>query len=203
MKQYTLPEFIETLLIPDLNKMVANQLHYYAFSLICQGIEVMGSVFDGNSLDDHNLSETRFKNGLSHFFTRPKYTNNQTKFFSYLRGPLIHQLRPGEVFVLASESKDNIDPNRHLEDNGRGATVLVIEPFLADFKTAFAKFKRHLSETKPALPERFNSTFINVCEQPKEFAKTVYACEVAKVLTLAAYATGSPTLSKAFPESND
>jgi hypothetical protein len=203
MKQYNLPEFIEAILIPDLEKMVANHLHYYAFSLICQGVEVMGSVFDGRNLDDHELSCTRFKNGLSHFFKGPKYLNNQTKFFSYLRGPLVHQLRPGEGFVLASASKDNINPEQHLEDNGAGATVLIIEPFLADFKAAFARFKRHLSGTKPPLPERFTSIFINVCEQPKEFAKSLYLPDVAKTITLTPYATGGAVLPKQSPESND
>ena len=33
MKRYNLPEFIESILIPDRDKMLTHQLHYYAFSL--------------------------------------------------------------------------------------------------------------------------------------------------------------------------
>ena len=100
MNVYDLHKFIEELLIPDLRKMIDNQLHYYAFSIICQAAEVMGSAFDQKELSDFGESKTRFKNGLKQFFKDPRYKNQQAKFFEGLRGPLIHQLRPGEAFLL-------------------------------------------------------------------------------------------------------
>jgi hypothetical protein len=98
MQSYTLPEFIENLLLSDLQKMISEKLRYYAFSIICQGIEIMGAGLDGYDLTDYSLCEQRFTNALKTFFKDIRYRNNQAKFFTLLRGPLIHQLRPGDGF---------------------------------------------------------------------------------------------------------
>ncbi len=198
MIQYNLPEFIEQLVIPDLDKMAAQQLHYYAFSVICQAIEVMGASIDNSDLGDFALCEQRFTNALAEFFKDQRYRNNQKKFFQVLRGPLIHQLRPGDGFFLASEIKDNIDPARHLEHHESGATLLIIEPFLQDFKHAFARFKRHLAEKRAPAPERFKSTFLVVCPLALEYGKTTWDAELSKSVTLTPAATGSPPLMGQF-----
>ena len=202
MKAYTLPDFIDYLLIPDLEKMAQHQLHYYAFSAICQGIEIMGAAIDEKPLEEFSLSEQRFTNSLATFFKDTRYKNNQSKFFSVLRGPLIHQLRPGDGFYLASEVKDNIKPECHLTTQETGATLLIIEPFIRDFKQAFVRFKYHLQKNHPPSPERFTTTFIHVCPLPQDLGKTSWNKELSCSITLTPYATGSAILPKAFPESS-
>jgi hypothetical protein len=198
IKKYTLPELIEQLVIPDLDKMVAQQLHYYAFSVICQAIEVMGAAIDQGNLDDFALSETRFTNALASFFRDIRYRNNQTKLFKYLRGPLIHQLRPGEDFFVASETRDHIDATNHLGRHESGATLMIIEPFLRDFKEAFGRFKRFIAENRVPGPERFTSTFLIVTELAPQYGQTKWDPAIGQTVTLTPAATGSALLINEF-----
>jgi hypothetical protein len=187
-------EFIEKLLLPDLEKMVKEQLHYYAFAIICQGIEVMGASADQYGLGDRGMSEARFRNGISTYFKDIRYRNNQTKLYEFLRGPLVHQLRPGETFWLACAAKDGIDPGRHLDVHATGATILIIEPFLTDFRGAFATFKKSVEANKVAAPERFTNPFITVASIAQSYGQTQWDPTISKMFTLTPSATG-----QAFP----
>ena len=162
MTKYSLRKFIDDMLIPDLQKMVDQQLHYYAFSIICQAIEVLGSVFDQESLDDYGQSEARFSNAVTNFFKDPRYKNQHTKLFKVLRGPFIHQLRPGEAFLLASSKKDDINPDNHLKKDSDGRTFLIIERFLSDFSVAVEKFKKTCDKRKDLDVKKLDATFIVV-----------------------------------------
>ncbi|HEY5704786.1 MAG TPA: hypothetical protein VIS96_04350 [Terrimicrobiaceae bacterium] len=160
---YDLKRFIEDLVIPDLHKMIECQLHYYAFSVICQAIEVLGSIYDQKSLDDYGASETRFDNAITNLFRDKRYREKQELFYSFLRGPLIHQLRPGAGLFLASEQKDRIKQDNHLEKHvDSGSVILVIERFLADFIDAFEKFKRELNQRKDLDNKKVEQPFIYV-----------------------------------------
>lgn len=194
MNQLNLPDFIEKLVIPDLEKMVNQQLHYYAFAIICQAIEIMGASLDNESLDQNGMSETRFGNALTHYFRDPLYQQNQTKFFTVLRGPLVHQLRPGEGFFLASEAKDQIKPDFHLKKHETGTTILIIEPFLNDFKDAFRTFKMKTAKTTPPSPARFTNTFLVVSELDLEYGKSKWDVDLKSLITITPTVTGSAFL---------
>src|SRR5882724_11893958 len=107
-KTYTIKDFIEKFVLPDLRKMIDHELHYYAFGIICQAIEVLGSIFDQEALDEHGKSENRFDNAITKLFRNKTYREKQALFYSVLRGPLIHQLRPGPNLFLSSEKKDKV-----------------------------------------------------------------------------------------------
>src|SRR5260370_26123150 len=141
-KTYTIKDFIEKFVLPDLQKMIDEELHYYAFGIICQAIEVMGSIFDNKDLDDYGASKTRFKNAITKLFRDKRYREKQKLFFSVLRGPLIHQLRPGPNLFLSSERKDKIQRKHHLKTDKVGRTMLVIEQFHQDLLDAFKTFCR-------------------------------------------------------------
>lgn len=190
MKQYDIISFIGDLLIPDLQKMIDQQLHYYAFAIICQGIEIMGAAFDSHALEDHGQSEARFKNGLRHFFA-DHYRQNQTRFFSVLRGPLIHQLRPGEGFLLASIKKDDIKAEAHLTKQGDGVTLLLIEVFLEHFIEAFESFKKQMGKNTLQTPERFKNVFLVVAELDAALGKTEWSKSKNELITMTPSATGS------------
>jgi hypothetical protein len=194
MEQFNLPDFIEKLVIPDLKKMLDQQLHYYAFSVICQAIEIMGAALDSEDLAENGMSEQRFGNSLTHYFKDDRYRQNQKKFFTVLRGPLIHQLRPGEGFFLASETKDKIKPDYHLEKHETGTTILIIEPFLKDFIGAFETFKMKIAKTIPSSPARFTNTFLVVSELSLEYGKTKWDADLKSLVTLTPSVTGSAFL---------
>lgn len=194
MTVYDLKKFIEELLIPDLKKMIENRLHYYAFSIICQATEVLGSVFDQKDIADFGESENRFTNGLAHFFKDSRYKNQQAKFFEVLRGPLIHQLRPGEGFLLASVEQDQINPENHLKQDETGKTYLIIEQFLTDFCDAFERFKKEIAKRKDLDAKKFAEPFISVCttNPPVSYARK----EKNELLTLYPSATGQVCVTR-------
>ena len=164
MKDYTIQEFVEKLLIPDLKTMIDLQLHYYAFSVICQASELLGGVFDHKETSDFGMSDKRFEKALEELFKNDLYRAWKGLFFEFLRGPLVHQMRPGEKFVLASVAKDNIDPKNHLQKDEHGRVILIIEPFFADFIEAYDRFKRVLATRTDLDHSKTNKPFISVSE---------------------------------------
>lgn len=172
MKTYDVTSFIQDLLIPDLQKMIDHELHYYAFSIICQGIEVLGSVFDQKSIDDFGASESRFDNAITKLFPK-NYREKQSLFYSVLRGPLVHQLRPGPGLWIASEKKDGIEKSNHLmKHSDSGSTILIIEQFYLDFVSAFEKFKREINKGGSTDKKKVEVPFIAVSTISPPFAKS-------------------------------
>ena len=191
MKEYNLIEFIESFLIPDLKKMIECELHYYAFSVICQAIEVMGSVYDQKKLDDYGASESRFDNGITNLFKDKRYREKQNLFFSTLRGPLIHQLRPGKGLFISSEKKDKIKKENHLEKHDSGSTILVIEQFFEDFATAFGKLVSELDKRADLDNSKVYSPFLHVSTIDPPHPTTWWDEETENLLTITPTISGS------------
>lgn len=174
----TFLEFVENSLIPDLQKMINNDLQYYAFPIICQAIEVMGGFYDSEDMDARK-SEERFKRGLKKLFDR-KYANHQSDYYSYLRCSLIHQLRPGKEFLLCSSTHDRMPKEGHLKDQD-GVTIIVIEEFFADFEKAFTKLKNEASKGgMGVIQSKVESVFLSVSEVSSfdglDFGSTTSPC---------------------------
>ena len=86
-KTYTIKDFIEKFVLPDLRKMIDHELHYYAFGIICQAIEVLGSIFDQEALDEHGKSENRFDNAITKLFRNTTYRENKHSSIRFCAGP--------------------------------------------------------------------------------------------------------------------
>jgi hypothetical protein len=200
MKKYNMLDFFEQLLIPDLQKMVDQQLHYYAFAVICEGIELLGAGFDDDPLGENGKSEGRFTNGLANFF-KARYRQEQALFFKVLRGPLIHQLRPGKEFVLASEAKDKIKRESHLTEQKDGSTILIVEVFLDDFIKAYKAFKNRLERDNLQSRQRFTEVFLVVADVDVSVGKQEWNPETKSLFTHTPTATGSFVPPSKFPES--
>lgn len=191
MKKYPLKEFIEQVLIPDLHKMIDHQLHYYAFSVICQAIEVMGSIYDQKNLEDCGASETRFNNAIDNLFRDKRYREKRKIFYSFLRGPLIHQLRPGEGVYISSEKKDNILRSNHLKNDVKsGALILVIEQFFSDFINAYEIMKAVLAKRTDLDNRKIEQDFIAVMAINPPHPMTAWDGGSNTPSTLTSYITG-------------
>ncbi len=190
MKQYDLKAFLESFVIPDLRKMIDLELHYYAFSVICQGIEVMGSVYDQHDIDDPNLSKNRFNNAVSNLFGDRRYREKQHLFYSVLRGPLIHQLRPGPNLLISSARKDGINPANHLTKHESETTVLVIEQFYEDFVGAFENFKKELARRSDLDRRKAEQPFIQISTYNPAHPTKWWDSEKGTPLTLTPSVTG-------------
>jgi len=191
MEKYDLKDFIEKFVIPDMHKMIEHELHFYAFAIICQGIEVLGSVYDQKDLGDYGASESRFDNAITKLFRDKRYKQKQKLFFSVLRGPLIHQLRPGKGLFISSAKKDKIDLKNHLEKHAEsGNVILVIEQFLADFVEAFKKLNRELAIRKDLDNVKVEEPFIYVSSISPPYATKWWDDQKQSVLTVTPSVTG-------------
>lgn len=191
MEKHDLKDFIEKFVLPDLRKMVEHELHYYAFSVICQGIEVLGSVYDQKPADDYGASETRFDNAITKLFSDRRYREKQKLFYSVLRGPLIHQLRPGKGLFICCEKKDRISRQNHLEKHPEsGNVILVIEQLLDDFVAAFEKLKRELATRKDLDHSKVDQPFIYVSTISPPYAKSWWDEQQQSYLTITPSVTG-------------
>ncbi len=189
-KTYTIKDFIEKFVLPDLQKMIDEELHYYAFGIICQAIEVMGSIFDNKDLDDYGASKTRFKNAITKLFRDKRYREKQKLFFSVLRGPLIHQLRPGPNLFLSSERKDKIQRKHHLKTDKVGRTMLVIEQFHQDLLDAFKTFCREAEDRSKVYIEKLEVPFVCVTHTSPEMDTSWWSKDRESLLTVTPAITG-------------
>lgn len=191
VEKHDLKSFIEKFVIPDMRRMIEHELHYYAFAVICQGIEVLGSVYDQKDLSDYSLSESRFDNALTKLFRDKRYREKQKLFYSVLRGPLIHQLRPGKGLFISSAKKDKIDPKNHLEKHAEsGNVILVIEQFLADFVDAVEKFKKELGARADLDHTKVDQPFIYVSTISPPYATKWWDDREQSTMTITPSVTG-------------
>ena len=155
-------DFIDGQLVPALEKMVKCGLQYYAFSILCQGIELLGSFYDSHKLDTPGKTEERFKKAIRNLFKgkdKDKYRSNLANFYK-LRGNLIHQLRPEADFLLTSELHDGAKRAYHFEENESGKIFLVIKQFIDDFKAAVKTLKNNIKK-KRCHPDTLGGLFLD------------------------------------------
>ena len=97
-EEQTIDWFIDSVLVRDIATVIGSGAGYLAFSLIAQGIELLGALLDEQEFNDSNLSEGRFRTALRELFPRT-YASHSTKggeFYLYedLRCGMAHVLRP-------------------------------------------------------------------------------------------------------------
>lgn len=190
METYNLVNFIEKCLIPDLHKMINGKLQYYAFTVICQAIEVLGSVYDQKSIEDYGASETRFDNALI-LFRDKRYREKQNLLFEKLRGPMIHQLRPGEGLFIASSVNDKINEKNHLEkDPASGRVILIIERFMNDFLDAFESFKKVIDKRHDLDRNKVNRNFLTVAPISPKYPTNFWDTATSSTLTITPSVSG-------------
>lgn len=134
-----LNEFIRSNLVDQIGEIIPKH-PYLSYSLISQGIELIGACLDNRDFHSSGQSEKRFNIGLKLF--DPKYhpfTNKRHECYLYseLRCGLIHALLPRRKLVLGEKANDPY-PNLSKQElrDGRESYVLIIEDLFNDFITA-------------------------------------------------------------------
>jgi hypothetical protein len=134
MKIYSAPEYLRKILCADLVCICEKGFPFYAYGILCQGIELVGALFDTkNSFDVKGFSEERFARGVKEIYAHPRYAKCKKDLFEQLRGSLIHQMRPGGRFMLGSKMTGASEAS-HLSATHDGRIVLVIEVLIEDFR---------------------------------------------------------------------
>jgi len=144
-------EFIDTVLVNDIGKVIEAGCPYLAFGLIAQGIETLGALLDEMKLNDINLSERRFRNAINTLFNYqtsryPKYVAESSEYdlYKYLRCGMVHTLSPSGKIGFTTKCKAEMNGLEHLILSENGQLILVIEDLFEDFKKACKKCKNLL-----------------------------------------------------------
>lgn len=147
-------EFLRNTVAEQLMEFPKCGLEYYGFSIVMQCIEVTGSLFDTKTIDDFGECENRFQKGFEFLFPNPPYKGQWKTFFTELRGPLIHQMRPAWDFTLTRESKT--PSQMHFHRDQQGQTILVFEELVRGLKEGLDRLIRQIADAK--LSEKIDAT---------------------------------------------
>lgn len=137
--------FIKEVLIDQISELLKNpRFHYISFSLISQGIEVLGACLDSRNLFKEGKSRQRFYRAIRELFPisyQPYIIKKGKPFDLYdnLRCGLSHVLLPkNEIELIQNAEKIKFGAN-HLElkkIRGNQRLVLISEDLYSDFKKA-------------------------------------------------------------------
>lgn len=171
-------------LLGDVKDLIGLKRDFEAFIIISIGIEVLGSFYDSENIEDFGQSENRFKNCLKNDFKNKWYTNNAEKTFKNLRGPLVHQYRCGPEILIASACKSNAIKNQHLK-TVNGQTLFVLEQLFEDFQDAFKRSKNNLNKQNNGLnKEKPNKDHEEIIEHTTPMGKFSTSGSTSPTLTI-------------------
>jgi hypothetical protein len=171
-------------LLDDVKALIGLKRDFEAFIIISIGIEVLGSFYDSENIEDFGQSENRFKNCLKNDFKSKWYTSNAEKTFKNLRGPLVHQYRCGPEILITSVCKNNAVKGQHLKTVD-GQTLFVLEQFFEDFQDAFKRSKNNLNKQNNGLnKEKPNKDHEEIIEHTTPMGKFSTSGSTSTTLTI-------------------
>jgi hypothetical protein len=136
-------DFLRNNFLKDLRKMVEMGMDYYAFNLICSGLELLGSFFDQKQLSEGGMSKARIDNAIDNLFSKEySATNIKHAITQQIRNSLLHQFKPTGNIALTSETNSHCPRKYHLKkpyDLIDNRIIVVIETFIDDFENAIDK----------------------------------------------------------------
>lgn len=128
-------KFIQKVFISDVERLINAELYHFAFVVMAQGLEVLGSFLDSKPLKAKEQSKLRFSHAINRLMPK-EYAklNNNHRLYDQLRASLAHTFTSGRHLFLTYKNKSELG-NKHL-DNVNDKLVLVAEEFYNDFKKA-------------------------------------------------------------------
>ena len=128
-------EFIQKVFIEEISKMIDNRSYHFAFVIMAQALETLGSFLDTKPLKARDQSRLRFSHAINRLMPL-KYAklNDNHLLYDQLRASLAHTFTSSRHIFLTSRSDEKIG-NKHLEKIN-DKLVLVAEDFYDDFKKA-------------------------------------------------------------------
>lgn len=154
-------DFIQKVFIDDLKRLIDAQLYHFAFVIMAQGLETLGSFLDSKPLKARDQSKLRFSHAINRLMPREYATwNNNHRLYDQLRASLAHTFTTSKYLILTSENDSTLGKKHLIELDGQ--LVLVAEKFYTDFKKACLRLfdgmdKRIITEKK--INESFYYTF--------------------------------------------
>lgn len=139
----TLSQFLHATLISGIGDIVRAGGHYHSFSLIAQGIELLGACLDEWPFHQKGKSEARFRMAIHQLFPEAYHSFNVKRnpfdLYSNLRCGLLHVVLPKNNLELIQRAELHRFPEGHLgfgHQRGNKRLILVSEDFYSDFEKA-------------------------------------------------------------------
>jgi len=128
-------QFIQTVFIDDIERLINAELYHFAFVIMAQGLETLGSFLDTKPLKARNQSKLRFSHAINKLMPR-EYANlnNNHRLYDQLRASLAHTFTSGKYVFLTSRNNPEFGKHHLKEINEK--LILVAEIFYTDFKKA-------------------------------------------------------------------
>jgi len=133
--ELTSKDFIQKIFIEEIGKMIDQEFYQFAFVLMSQALETLGSFLDTKPLKAKDQSKLRFSHAVNRLMPN-KYSrfNDKHALYDQLRASLAHTFTTSRQIILTSKSNKELG-KKHLEESNE-RLVLVAEDFYKDFKKA-------------------------------------------------------------------
>ncbi|MCK5169929.1 MAG: hypothetical protein KAQ75_08620 [Bacteroidales bacterium] len=127
--------FIQEIFIEETGRLVNAGFYHFAFVIMAQGLETLGSFLDSKPLKAREQSKLRFSHAINRLMP-VKYTklNNNHTLYDQLRASLAHTFTVSRHVYLTSKANTEYGKKHLQEIDGR--LVLVAEDFYKDFQKA-------------------------------------------------------------------
>jgi hypothetical protein len=128
-------EFIQKVFIDETGRLIDAGFYHFAFVVMAQGLEVLGSFLDTKPLKAREQSKLRFSQAINRLMPKEYYQlNSNHKLYDQLRASLAHTFTVSRSLLLFS--KDNKEyGKKHLQEIDK-KLILVVEDFYLDFVKA-------------------------------------------------------------------
>jgi hypothetical protein len=154
-------DFIQKVFIDDIQNLIDAHLYHFAFVIMAQGLETIGSFLDTKPLKARDQSKLRFSHAINRLMPR-EYSqwNNNHRLYDQLRASLAHTFTTSKYLILTSENDSTLGKKHLIELDGQ--LVLVAEKFYTDFKKACLRLFDGMNKgiiTEKKINEHFYYTF--------------------------------------------
>lgn len=128
-------EFIQKVFIGETEKLIETESFHYAFVVMAQALETLGSFLDAKPLKARDQSKLRFSRAVNRLMPL-QYTklNDNHVLYDQLRASLAHTFTASRNIYLTTKS-DSEFGKKHLQKID-DKLILVAEDFYNDFKKA-------------------------------------------------------------------
>jgi hypothetical protein len=128
-------EFIQKVFIDQTEKLVHQGFYHFAFVIMSQALETLGSFLDPKPLKARDQSKLRFSHAINKLMPlNYAQLNNNHLLYDQLRASLAHTFTSSRQIILSSKINPEFG-KKHLQKQD-DKLILVAEDFYEDFKKA-------------------------------------------------------------------
>jgi len=159
--ELTAKEFIHKVFIEETGKLIKDGSFHFAFVIMAQGIETLGSFLDTKPLKAKDQSKLRFSHAINRLMPK-QYSelNNNHALYDKFRASLAHTFTVSRQIILTSKNNP-VNGKRHLQQTNE-KLIFVAEDFYEDFKKACNRLLEAMDKgmvTEKKMNERYYYTF--------------------------------------------